>query len=65
MTIQPHIPNIETSQRLLLSLRRHRLGIDEVNLQLEEISCKFEQEVRDKKLKRICSALAGLKSIDN
>ena len=37
MNKQPHIPDPETSKRLLANLRRSRMEVQEVNLELGEI----------------------------
>lgn len=60
MTTQPRVPEAETSKRLLANLRRHRLELDQVNLQLEEISALFEQELRQQKINRVRRSLADL-----
>jgi hypothetical protein len=60
MNKKPRIPDPETSKRLLANLRRARLELDEVNLQLEEVSAMFEQELREQKLKRVRLKLSAL-----
>ena len=62
MNKQPRIPDAETSKGLLANLRRSRLEIVEINLQLDEISAKLEQELREQKLKRVRKSLANLQS---
>jgi len=60
MTKQPRIPESETSKSLLTNLRRSRLELDEINLQLTEISARLELELREQKMKRIQQTLANL-----
>jgi hypothetical protein len=60
MKKQPGIPDPETSKYLLRNLRRSRLELDEINLQLDEISAKFEQELLEQKLKRVRKSLTNL-----
>ncbi len=63
MDKQPRIPDSETSKRLLANLRRTRLEMEEFNLQLDEISAKLEEELREQKLKRVRKSLANLESL--
>ena len=60
MKKQPGIPDPETSKYLLRNLRRSRLELDEINLQLDEISAKFEEELLEQKLKRVRKSLTNL-----
>lgn len=60
MKKQPGIPDPETSKYLLRNLRRSRLELDEINLQLDEISARFEQELLEQKLKRVRKSLTNL-----
>jgi hypothetical protein len=62
MNKQPHIPDPETSKRLLANLRRTRLEMEEFNLQLDEIIARFEQDLSQQKLQRVRRSLANLKS---
>jgi DNA-binding protein H-NS len=57
MTEQPHIPDPETSKRLLANLRRTRLEMAEFNLELAEISAQLEHELRQQRLKRVRRSL--------
>jgi hypothetical protein len=60
MDKKPRIPDTETSKRLLNNLRRARLELDEANLQLEDVSAMFEQELREQKLKRVKQKLSAI-----
>jgi hypothetical protein len=56
MTDQP-MPNSSVDQRLLGNLRRARLEMEEVGLQLDEVLAKFDEKIRQQKLKRIQKSL--------
>ncbi|MGK7926530.1 MAG: hypothetical protein AB4290_15035 [Spirulina sp.] len=53
MNNQPQIPDAETSQRLLNNLRRTRLEVREVNLELAEINARLENYLRQQQLERV------------
>lgn len=53
MTNQPRIPDPETRARLLSSLRKTRLELEEFGLQLEEVIAGLEKQIREQKLQRI------------
>jgi hypothetical protein len=57
MTRQPHIPDPETSKRLLDNLRRSWLELAESNLELAEISALLENDLRQQQLKRVRGSL--------
>ena len=48
---EPRFPSPETTQRLLGNLRRTRLEMRDVNLQLEEIIADFDRDIRQQKLR--------------
>ncbi len=49
---EPRFPSPETTQRLLTNLRRTRLEMRYVNLQLEAIIADFDRDIRQQKLRR-------------
>ncbi|MDJ1170288.1 hypothetical protein PMG71_12685 [Roseofilum sp. BLCC_M154] len=53
------IPNTETSKHLLNNLRRTRLEVREVSLELAEINARLEDEIRQKQLERVRKTLMG------
>ena len=59
MKNQPKIPNPETSKRLLNNLRRTRLEVREISLELAEINAKLEDDIRQKQLDRVRKTLIG------
>jgi len=59
MKNKPQIPNTETSKRLLNNLRRTRLEVREVSLELAEINARLEDEIRQKQLERVRKTLIG------
>jgi hypothetical protein len=58
MTDQPLMPNSSVDRRLLGNLRRARLGMEEVGLQIDEVLARFDEEIRQQKLKRIQKSLS-------
>jgi hypothetical protein len=58
MINQPFIPDPAVDQRLLGNLRRARLEIEELGLQLDEVLARFDEEIRQQKLKRIQKSLS-------
>ncbi len=58
MTDQPLMPNPSVDQRLLGNLRRARLEIEELGLQFDEVFARFDEEIRQQKLKRIQKSLS-------
>ena len=58
MTNQPLMPDPSVDQRLLGNLRRARLGIEELGLQLDEVLARFDEEIRQQRLKRIQKSLS-------
>jgi hypothetical protein len=58
MTDQPLMPNPSVDQRLLGNLRRARLEIEELGLQFDEVLARFDEEIRQQKLKRIQKSLS-------
>jgi hypothetical protein len=57
MNKQPHIPDPETSKRLLANLRRSRMEVQEVNLELGEINAMLAEQLREQRLKRVRRSL--------
>lgn len=55
MTNQPLPP---TDPRLLSNLRRARLEFAESGLQFDEVLARFDEEIRQQKLKRIQKSLS-------
>ncbi|MEG4801401.1 hypothetical protein QUB63_16070 [Microcoleus sp. ARI1-B5] len=53
MNKQPRIPDPETSKRLLANLRRTRLEVQEVNLELGEINAMLAEQQRLQRLNRV------------
>ena len=53
MNEQAHIPNSETSKRLIANLRRSRLAIEAATLKLEEVTARLEHDTRQKRLERL------------
>jgi hypothetical protein len=58
MTNQPLMPDPSVDQRLLGNLRRARLEIEELGLQLDEVLARFDEEIRQQRLKRIRQSLS-------
>jgi hypothetical protein len=50
MKTQPSIPDSATEQRLLGNLRRARLEMEEVGLQLDAVLARFDEEIRQQQL---------------
>ena len=59
MKNNPQIPNPETSKRLLNNLRRTRLEVREVSLEIAEINARLEYDIRQKQLNRVRKTLIG------
>ncbi|MGB3263396.1 MAG: hypothetical protein WBA89_05510 [Microcoleus sp.] len=57
MNKQPRIPDPETSKRLLANLRRTRLEVQEVNLELGEINAMLAEQQRLQRLNRVRRSL--------
>ena len=57
MTDQPLMPNPSVDQRLLGNLRRARLEMEELGLQFNELLARFDEEIRQQKMKRIQKSL--------
>ena len=58
MTNQPLMPDPSVDERLLGNLRRARLEIEELGLQLDELLARFDGEIRQQRLKRIQKSLS-------
>lgn len=58
MTNQPLMPNPSVDQRLLGNLRRSRLEMAELGLQFDEVLARFDEEIRQQKLKRVQKSLS-------
>lgn len=52
MTNQPLMPDPSVDQRLLGNLRHARLEIEELGLQLDAVLARFDEEIRQQRLKR-------------
>ncbi|MEK0183021.1 MAG: hypothetical protein EAZ78_25850 [Oscillatoriales cyanobacterium] len=57
MNKQPRIPDPETSKRLVANLRRTRLEVQEVNLELGEINAMLAEQQRLQRLNRVRRSL--------
>ncbi|MCL1463880.1 hypothetical protein [Argonema galeatum] len=57
MNDQPYMPSKEVDKRLLDNLRRARLEMEEVGLQLEEVIAKLDDDIRKKRLRRVRRSL--------
>lgn len=55
---QPLMPTPPLDPRLLSNLRRARLEFEELGLQLDEVIARFDEEIRQQKLKRIQRSLS-------
>ncbi len=53
MNNQPYMPALEVDKRLLGNLRRARLEIEEVGLQLEEVIARLDQNIPKQRLSRV------------
>jgi hypothetical protein len=51
------LPDLSLDQRLLGNLRRARLEIEELGLQLDEVIVKFDEEIRQQRMKRVQQSL--------
>lgn len=49
---------VDGDQRLLGNLRRARLEMEELGLQFDEVLAKFDEEIRQQRLKRIQKSLS-------
>jgi hypothetical protein len=58
MKNQPSMPNPSVDQRLLGNLRRACLEIEELGLQFDEVLARFDEEIRQQRLKRIQQSLS-------
>jgi hypothetical protein len=54
------MPDSVVEQRLLGNLRRARLEMEEVGLQLDEVLARFDEEIRQQRLKRVQKSLSLL-----
>ena len=57
MNDQLHIPDPEVDKRLLANLRRSRLEMEELGLQLEEVIANLERDLRQQRLQRVRRSL--------
>ena len=53
MKKQAMMPDLSVDRRLLDNLRQARLSFEEVDLQMEEIIAKLDEQIRQQKLQRI------------
>ena len=51
--VQPAMPDPAVNRRLIDNLRQARLDFEEVDLQLEELVAKFDELIRQQRLRRI------------
>lgn len=58
MNNQPLMPNPSVDLRLLNNLRRNRLEIEALGLQFDEVLARFDEEIRQQRLKRIQKSLS-------
>lgn len=58
MTNQPLMPNPSVDQRLLGNLRHTCLEMEELGLQFDEVLARFDEEIRQQRLKRIQKSLS-------
>lgn len=58
MTDQPLMPNPSVDQHLLGNLRRARLEMEELGLQFDEVLARFDEEIRQQRLKRVQKSLS-------
>jgi hypothetical protein len=61
MSNEPLMPNVSVDRRLLGNLRRARLELEELGLQLDEVLARFDQADRQHKRQRIQQSLGLLK----
>ena len=59
MTNQP-LPDPSVDQRLISNLRRSRLQMEELGLQLDAVLARFDQEIRQQRIKRVQHSLTSL-----
>jgi hypothetical protein len=57
MINQPLMPDLSVDRRLLGNLRRARLEIEELGLELDEVLARLDEEIRQQKSKRIQESL--------
>jgi hypothetical protein len=57
MTNQPLMADPSVDRHLLGNLRRARLEIEELGLQLDEVLARFDEEIPQQRLKRIQKSL--------
>jgi hypothetical protein len=60
MSNPPSMPDSVVEQRLLGNLRRARLEMEEVGLQLDAVLARFDEEIRQQRLKRVKKSLSLL-----
>lgn len=53
MTDPIYMPAIEVDEQLLGNLRRARLEMEEVGLQLEEVIAKLDDQIRQQRSRRV------------
>lgn len=57
MNDQLRVPDPEVDKRLLANLRRSRLEMEELGLQLEEVIANLERDLRQRRLQRVRRSL--------
>ncbi len=55
---QLSMPSPSVDLRLVSNLRRARLEFEELGLQLDEVLARFDEEIRQQRLKRIKKSLS-------
>jgi glutathione S-transferase len=58
MKDQPLMPKPSVDQPLLANLRRARLEMEELGIQFDEVLARFDEEIRQQRLKRIQRSLS-------
>lgn len=58
---QPRMPELEVDKRLLANMRQNRLRVEEAMLELEEITAKLENDIRQQRLARVRRSLDAYK----
>jgi hypothetical protein len=60
MTNQPQMPDPSVDPRLLGNLRHARLELEQLGLEFDEVLAKFDEEIRQQRLKRVEQSLNRL-----
>jgi hypothetical protein len=57
MNRQPSMPDPSVDKKLLGNLRRARLEMEEVGLQLDSVIARFDEQIRQQRLNRLKQSL--------